>query len=89
MQARFYGASRLATFQHDAALVSALVERWRPETHTFHMVQGECTITLEDVAIQLGLRCDGLPIYGHTAFPWPTLCQHLLGVTPPLEQLDG
>ena len=53
------------------------------------MVQGECTITLEDVAMQLGLRCDGLPVCGHTAFPWPELCQYLLGVIPPPDQLDG
>ena len=53
------------------------------------MTHGECTITLEDVQIQLGLRCDGLPVCGHTAFPWPGVCQLLLGVTPPPAQLDG
>ncbi|KAF1897258.1 hypothetical protein Lal_00034961 [Lupinus albus] len=34
-------------------------KRWRSETHTFHLPIGECTITLEDVAYQLGLPIDG------------------------------
>ncbi|RYQ93168.1 hypothetical protein Ahy_B09g099450 [Arachis hypogaea] len=40
------------------------VEMWRPKTHTFHLPYGECTITLEDVAMILGLRTDGLPVTG-------------------------
>ncbi|KAH1228396.1 Serine/threonine-protein phosphatase 7 long form [Glycine max] len=34
------------------------------ETHTFHFPHGEATITLQDVALQLGLKIDGLPVTG-------------------------
>ncbi|XP_028105922.1 protein MAIN-LIKE 1-like [Camellia sinensis] len=36
-------------------LISSFVERWQPETNTFHMTVGEMTLTLDDVGTILGL----------------------------------
>ncbi|XP_016730654.1 protein MAIN-LIKE 1-like [Gossypium hirsutum] len=64
-------------------LLSALVERWRPETHTFHFPCGECTVTLEDVAVQLGLPIDWNPVTGVSSFTDPVaVCYQLLGESP-------
>ncbi|XP_020208615.1 protein MAIN-LIKE 2-like [Cajanus cajan] len=54
----------------------------RDETHTFHMPFGECTITLEDVAMLLGLKISGAPITGYATMDWGALVQRLLGMTP-------
>ena len=70
-------------------LVSALVERWRTETHTFHFSHGETTITLQDVALQLGLKIDGLPVTGFIADDVHVACQTLLGETPPDKHVKG
>ncbi|MED6113832.1 hypothetical protein PIB30_074543 [Stylosanthes scabra] len=37
---------------------------WRLETHSFHLLWGECTIALQDVAYRPGLRIDGDPVSG-------------------------
>ena len=42
-------------FTVDRDLLSALVDRWRPETHTFHLPVGEMAVTLQDVSLLLGL----------------------------------
>ncbi|XP_070022892.1 serine/threonine-protein phosphatase 7 long form homolog [Nicotiana sylvestris] len=55
----FYTIFELGQMQLDWSLITALEERWRPETHTFHLPTGEATITLEDVQVLYGLRVDG------------------------------
>ena len=48
----------------NASLIAGLVERWRPETHTFHMPFGEMTVTLQDVSSLWGLAISGTPVSG-------------------------
>ncbi|XP_012836256.1 PREDICTED: serine/threonine-protein phosphatase 7 long form homolog [Erythranthe guttata] len=43
----------------DAPLLFAFVERWQPETNSFHMPWGEMTITLHDVQKILGAPVEG------------------------------
>jgi hypothetical protein len=65
-QAGFYGIAKLGFIKMDWALITTLVERWRQETHTFHLPHGEMTITLQDVEVMLGLPVDGEVLVGST-----------------------
>ena len=89
IRAGFYGIYRLGHISIDWPLITCLVERWRPETHTFHVPVGEMTITLQDVAIILGLRIDGPAVTGTCMLDVPQLCGELLGVTPPADAVRG
>nr|GMD77056.1 serine/threonine-protein phosphatase 7 long form homolog [Ipomoea batatas] len=66
----------------DNPLISALVERWRRETNTFHLTVGEMTVTLEDVAYLLGLPVDGEPVIGVTYTSCEAVCLKYLGKAP-------
>ena len=85
----FYGIYRLGHISIDWPLITSLVERWRPETHTFHVPVGEMTITLQDVAILLGLRIHGPAVTGTCAFDVAALCAELLGVIPRADAIRG
>ncbi|MFQ6634653.1 hypothetical protein Gotur_010778 [Gossypium turneri] len=51
--------------------------------HTFHLLCGECTVTLEDVALQLALPIDGNAVTGISSISrLATLCCELLGHSP-------
>ncbi|KAH6827913.1 hypothetical protein C2S53_014875 [Perilla frutescens var. hirtella] len=49
---------------HDEAAtgIEAFVERWHPETNSFHLPFGEMNITLDDVYCLTGLSIEGRPV---------------------------
>ncbi|KAG9449999.1 hypothetical protein H6P81_009964 [Aristolochia fimbriata] len=73
----------------DKPLITALEERWRSETNTFHLANGEMTITLEDVVVLLGLRVDGDAVTGSTRGDWMELARVFLGVELPPGSFQG
>ncbi|CAH9101247.1 unnamed protein product, partial [Cuscuta europaea] len=89
--AGFYGLHRLvATVPLDRALLTALLERWRQETHTFHLPVGEVTMTLRDVVVLTRLQVHGRVVTGTACRQWVDECERLLGVRPLLrDDLQG
>ncbi|GAA0166300.1 hypothetical protein LIER_21483 [Lithospermum erythrorhizon] len=73
----------------DNPLISALVERWRRETNTFHLTVGEMTVTLEDVAYLIGLPIDGEPVIGVTYTSCDAVCLKYLGRAPDSGYTSG
>ncbi|KAK1683043.1 hypothetical protein QYE76_043891 [Lolium multiflorum] len=71
----------------NAAALTALVDRWRPETHTFHLRAGEMTPTLQDVSMILGLPIQGEPLCMNTASDgWREQMANLIGMAPPAPE---
>jgi hypothetical protein len=67
----------------DGPLLLALVDRWRPETHSFHLPCGEMTVSLQDTAMILGLPLEGLPVSGIIqSAGWRDMVELHIGVRP-------
>ncbi|KAJ1696551.1 hypothetical protein LUZ63_005063 [Rhynchospora breviuscula] len=62
--------ARVAELSIDHSLITALVERWRRETHSFHLPTGEITVTLQDVSCLWGLPINGAPVIGISDDHW-------------------
>ncbi|KAL0332320.1 UNVERIFIED_CONTAM: Serine/threonine-protein phosphatase 7 long form [Sesamum calycinum] len=92
-QIGFYRVYRCGRIQYDCHLITALVERWRSETHSFHFRVGEATITLQDVQVIWGLPIDGEPVSGtdleRTSVQWQEYCMQYIGFAPEEGALKG
>ena len=88
-QASFYGVARLGFISLYWHLITAFVERWRLETHIFYLPQGECTITLQDIAMLIGLPVDVDVVTGSICLDWRHVCYSLLGLIPGDTDIDG
>ena len=64
---RLEGLFRALSREIDYCLISAVVERWRLETHTFHLPHDKMSIILQDVEVIYGLPIEGEVLVGPTA----------------------
>jgi len=78
---------KISDFDINHHLITTLVERWRIEAHTFHFPLRECTITLENVALQLAI--DREPVTGVTYGDLFSLYKELLRFLPPAKVIKG
>lgn len=85
----FGGWHRMAFTPVDRALITALVERWRQETHTFHLPVGEASVTLRDVAILTRLPVHGRAVTGGSIVDPRGLVERVLGVRPDATDVRG
>ncbi|CAN1132732.1 Serine/threonine-protein phosphatase 7 long form homolog [Linum perenne] len=87
---RLLGVRRVLGHTPCKELVTALIERWRPETNTFHLVSGEATITLEDVEVLTGPPTTRSPLLvSPNERPITDICEQWLGVAPPPSAIQG
>ena len=92
----FLKCVKLATIAHvyhhgvppfNPTVLTAMIDMWRPETHSFHLPCGEMTITLEDATMILALKIRGFPVTGDTeSAGWEDRVAQFLG--RPLPELQ-
>ncbi|KAE8797831.1 serine/threonine-protein phosphatase 7 [Hordeum vulgare] len=73
----------------NAAAVTTLIDRWRPETHSFHLRTGEMTVTLQDVSMITALSIEGNPLCMSTdSEGWRQQMEALIGMSPQEPEVE-
>uniref|UniRef100_A0A8I6XI57 Aminotransferase-like plant mobile domain-containing protein n=1 Tax=Hordeum vulgare subsp. vulgare TaxID=112509 RepID=A0A8I6XI57_HORVV len=73
----------------NAAAVTALIDRWRPETHSFHLRTAEMTVTLQDVSMITALPIEGKPLCMSTdSEGWRQQMEALIGMSPQEPEVE-
>jgi hypothetical protein len=68
----------------DAATLTVLVDQWRPEIHTFHLLSGKIMVMVLDITMILGLPIDSTPVCGMVSFAgWRDSVGKAIGLRPP------
>lgn len=80
-QVRFAHVLQIGSLSADLELVVALLQRWTPETHIFHLPTGECPITLEDIRMLFSLHINSKAVNGPTQVASDVYMENL-GVEP-------
>ena len=84
------GLLRVPHMDLDHALIMALVERWRLETHSFYRPHDEMTIMLQNIEVIMRVPVDGLPVVRYTQMNnWGELCGDLLRHKPSNREVGG
>jgi hypothetical protein len=73
----------------DSAMLTTLVDWWRPKTHTFHLPYRKTMMMLQDVAMILGLPIDGFPVCGPVSpAGWRDFIGAAIGIRPSYVAVD-
>ena len=73
---------KLSTLVHSA--LTAFIDWWRPDTHSFHLPCGEMTVTLENWGMITGLPLEGHALTGRVERKnWHDRVVALIGDCPP------
>ncbi|XP_027337861.1 serine/threonine-protein phosphatase 7 long form homolog [Abrus precatorius] len=85
----FTGIAHVCQFPLDLSLITTLVEKWRLKTYTFHLPPGECTITLQDISVLLGLWIDGRPVIAPIRGNYVDIVEKSLRIRPSCDAFVG